>query len=177
MALLHSKRVLTSAEKLDDHNYRGPVYPGYPSESTSACPIPSTAPATTTKKKKLLQPMQSACRSSGERTNVRQRRRAPAAASANDPAHFMPTHCAPSTKNDEARVGGGGGRGRSRMRGGGSGERLFNGDADFTWYNSRFTMPRLQGGGCTAAGGAGEMYPAGGCGKATVSASLCSGRA
>lgn len=63
-----------------------------------------------------------------------------------------------------------------RLRGGGSSElepaSLLSSNADFTWYNRRFTMPnqrgaqqhRLEGGG----GGAEASYPAAGCGKAVV---------
>lgn len=159
---------LTSAQKLNDHNYRGLVYRAYPNEPTCACPqIASGKKAT--KKKKQQQSSFSGCRSGCTSrccSSVRQRK------DANDPgtsrAHFMPTHCAPSTKNDEVYSGEAcnSKEQRIRMRGGGSGEQLgfFNGRSDFTWYNGRFMMPALR----LEGGGGGETYPAAGCGKAKV---------
>ncbi|XP_014219085.1 uncharacterized protein LOC106647287 [Copidosoma floridanum] len=99
---------------------------------------------------------------------------------------FMPTHCAVDTttiattttttattiaKNDEQqlskrRLRGGGGNGE--LAGGAAG--LFSGDADFTWYNSRFALPlaRLEGGGGSSAACQQQAYPAAGCGKPTT---------
>ncbi|XP_008205878.1 uncharacterized protein LOC103316058 isoform X1 [Nasonia vitripennis] len=168
MASSDFERQLTSAQKLNDHNYRGLVYRAYPNEPTCACPQIASGKKTTKKKQQQQHSSFSGCRSGCTSrccSSVRQRK--DANDSGTSPAHFMPIHCAPSTKNDEvySGVACNSKEQRIRMRGGGSGEQLgfFNGGSDFTWYNGGF-MPALR----LEGGGGGETYPAAGCGKAKV---------